>query len=450
MESQNIEFSLSSQNLRDIPFDNYEQNFTFIVNGKEYFTSRVVADILSPYLRRCHFYDETFNQFEITNNELSNYDQYFTEFLHLVNFCSQTFDTTYQKYFSQYFYDIGNIEEYHKIKPFEETLTPKNVLKRLQSLSKYESKFKTQDSKYLNELFEYASSNFEELDKEELIELNEEIIESIITNKSIKINDEDSLFQIIMKLYSKDQIRYNFLFEFVLFENLSEKNIENFISVFDIEHITSGTWHSICNRLQQPIMKKEDNSNNKERYLNEEAEIKIKEFKVNESQEFRGIMRYLTEKSNGNIHDNGTINITSNSIYGYGYEPRNSVDYEKTNYYESKDDGDAFICFDFKDRLIQLQSYSIKTCDNEPNTFHLKNWVIEISKDGNNWTEIDRHENDSTMNKRFTTCTFNIEKSSDFARFIKLRQTGNSWYQYNNHNKFLFNYIEFYGKIKEP
>ena len=238
-----------------------------------------------------------------------------------------------------------------------------------------------------------------------------------------------------MQLYSKDQIRYNILFEFVLFENLSEKNIENFISVFDIEHITKGTWHSICNRLQHPIMKKDDNSNNKERYLNEEAEIKIKEFKVNESQEFRGIMRYLTEKSNGNIHDNGTINITSNSIYSSRYEPRNSVDYEKTNYYESKDDGNAFICFDFKDRLIQLQSYSIKTCNNEPNTFHLKNWVIVISKDGNNWTEIDRHENDSTMNKRFVTCTFNIEKSSDFARFIKLRQTGNSWYQYNNHNK---------------
>ena len=36
-----------------------------------------------------------------------------------------------KKYFSQYFYDIGNIDEYHKIKPREEeSLTPKNVLKK--------------------------------------------------------------------------------------------------------------------------------------------------------------------------------------------------------------------------------------------------------------------------------------------------------------------------------
>ena len=49
-------------------------------------------------------------------------------------------------------------------------------------------------------------------------------------------------------------------------------------------------------------------------------------------------MRYLSKKTNGNISDNGTIVITSNSIYMSSYQPRNVVDYENDNYYFSNDE----------------------------------------------------------------------------------------------------------------
>lgn len=71
--------------------------------------------------------------------------------------------------------------------------------------------------------------------------------------------------------------------------------------------------------------------------------------------EFIGIMRYLTDKAGGNIHDKGVIEITSNSYQGDGNHPKNLVDYQSiNNMYASKDQKDGHICFDFKDKQIQI------------------------------------------------------------------------------------------------
>lgn len=46
-----MNFSLSFDNVKEIPLDKYEKNFTFIVNDKKYETSRYVADLVSPIIR---------------------------------------------------------------------------------------------------------------------------------------------------------------------------------------------------------------------------------------------------------------------------------------------------------------------------------------------------------------------------------------------------------------
>lgn len=74
-----------------------------------------------------------------------------------------------------------------------------------------------------------------------------------------------------------------------------------------------------------------------------------------EGRDFDGIIKYLTEKTGGNIPDNGTIEDSSNSIKG---ELNRVVDHQKTSAYCSKDDG-AILCFDFKSRRINLTSYSM-------------------------------------------------------------------------------------------
>ena len=140
-------------------------------------------------------------------------------------------------------------------------------------------------------------------------------------------------------------------------------------------------------------------------------------------------MRYLTRQTGGNIHDNGTIEITSNSINDSSCHPKNLVNYENDSRYQSLmgSDGNTFIRFDFKDR----------------------NWVIEISDDGENWEEIDRHIDDPALNGQNIVHNFKVnKKNSGFHRFVRLRQTGKTWSQPGDPYHFFFSFIEFYGKLR--
>lgn len=74
-------------------------------------------------------------------------------------------------------------------------------------------------------------------------------------------------------------------------------------------------------------------------------------------------MCFLTKKkTGGNLHDNGTIEITSNSIISDPYyHPKNLVDYQQTTAYKSSKNTESIVCFDFKDQKIQPTSYSIRS-----------------------------------------------------------------------------------------
>ena len=86
MESNCVEFNLSYKNIIELPFE-YEQDFTFIVNGHEYKTSPIVADILSPTFIRALLVDSTIDKFYINTKDQQPIDaESFTDFLKLVNF----------------------------------------------------------------------------------------------------------------------------------------------------------------------------------------------------------------------------------------------------------------------------------------------------------------------------------------------------------------------------
>lgn len=81
----NIEFILSPYILKGIPFDKYEQNFTFIVNDKEFHTSRFLADLISPIIRQYHTIDNTIDIFKLNFKE-ENSKLTFSDFLKIVSF----------------------------------------------------------------------------------------------------------------------------------------------------------------------------------------------------------------------------------------------------------------------------------------------------------------------------------------------------------------------------
>ena len=174
---------------------------------------------------------------------------------------------------------------------------------------------------------------------------------------------------------------------------------------------------------------------------------------------FEGILKHLTRLNGANIHDNKTIKITTNSLHKDDvhfffknkkfYHPKNIVDFENDNEYKSNDIGGAIVCFDFKDKFIQLSKYEIQTSMKEKSTSHLKNWVIEVSKDGTNWQEIDRRKNDESLNGPKKSNVFDVQNpSNDFYRYLRIRQIGTSHYNSGNYNIFCISRMDFYGVIK--
>ena len=171
--------------------------------------------------------------------------------------------------------------------------------------------------------------------------------------------------------------------------------------------------------------------------------------KYKQGEEFNGIIHFLTMKTGGNIHDNGTIEVTSNSLYNQTEIPKNVVDYNDECGYFSKDEDGSFLSFDFKNYEVQITNYSIKSYRQGKDYCHPKNWVIEVSNDGKTWTEIDRHENDSSLNDKLIVATFSVQKKQkEFYKFVRIRQTGNSWDKRYNHFYFGISYIEFFGNIQ--
>lgn len=125
------------KNLKKLPFHKYEQDFTLIVNDKEYKTSRIVADLLSPTIKNAHLSNSTINEFYInnkTNGKNVNFE-YFQEFLNLVNFNSIKLDSKRIKAYSEYFYILENNHEYFRLQL--STLKPKTKENSISYLSNF-------------------------------------------------------------------------------------------------------------------------------------------------------------------------------------------------------------------------------------------------------------------------------------------------------------------------
>ena len=182
----------------------------------------------------------------------------------------------------------------------------------------------------------------------------------------------------------------------------------------------------------------------------------VKEFKVTPENdlECNGIMKYLTIINDGiNIHSNKTIEITTNSIFedNKNNHPKYLVEFGSSLCYWSDNIDDIFVCFDFKENAVQVTDYLFKSCEHDEGGSHLKNWVIEVSNDAENWTVIDDRSNDSSLNGSDNIALFHVSKKTrEFYRYVRIRQTGYSWDNSLDVPDYYFALcsVEFYGKLK--
>lgn len=436
---------LDTNLIKEIPFREYQKDFTFVVNGQEYPTNRIIADILSPIIRQYHLTDKTIDHFYI--NTLNKNDQTsFSKILSLITFQPQTLTEEEVKYFIEIFTILGNQKELYKlIHQNTEEITLKNVFSLIQVKQKYFNQFQSKnnsnqpDNFYIDFKFliqkelEFISSHFYEIDKEKVQNLDANLIEEIIKSDKLELEDEDSLINLINGIYLKDP-KLSYLYSYVDFMLISIESLQHFSEIFELNDITSEIWNSILNRSL--------NSKPPEK-ANKKYKMKGIPLLYKKGDDFNGIIKYLTEKTGGNIHNNGTIQTTASSCQN-GCEPKNLLDFNYNAYYQAGQFNNDWIMFDFKNRKVNLTNYSIKSNSTSKNGSNLKSWAIEISEDGKTWTKIDEQKNCEAINGSRLTGTFEV-KPNKFSRYIRLLQTDKNW----SGNYFWFYYIEFYGYLLE-
>jgi hypothetical protein len=154
------------------------------------------------------------------------------------------------------------------------------------------------------------------------------------------------------------------------------------------------------------------------------------------------LISYLCEECGGNVHEKGFVDITCSSrLLGECWEV---VNYRWTDYFCTQNVPNGWIQFDFKDRVVSVTHYALKSHSGDYNC--LVQWILQGSMDGNTWSVLDTR-NTQDLNGPLITKIFECQSDSsvsEFYRYIRFTQTGKD--SSGNHHLLLRN-IEFFGMI---
>ena len=239
---EECQMQLQTESILNVPLQIYG-DFTFVVNGKEFKTSRLISDLLSPKICQIHKTDPTFNKYELK----TNYEGDFSYVLNLTGFNQIKIPSREIPFICEAIEILENRSI--KIKDSKNIITAENVF----SLIHIHEQYSVFYAKSLEEEIDYISEHFYEIvenHEKELKELNELTIKKILMNPKLKAIDEDQILTFVNQLYSSDS-KYSILYEYVSFENVEGESIDQFLEIFNINHLTDGTWKSLSKRLRQ-------------------------------------------------------------------------------------------------------------------------------------------------------------------------------------------------------
>ena len=279
-------------------------------------------------------------------------------------------------------------------------------------------------------LRDFIAFHFYELAKEILDSLDFETAQIVLSSPSLRIKDEDSLYDFV-RSRSENDLRFASLFEFVYFDYLSVDRIRNFTPFANEKLLTtmnSGIWTRICHRLIRKSCKPSER--NPRNYSNSEEFKQVQmgtEFFYKKAKKFDGIISYLTYSYKGNVHDKGVVNVTALAFdeSNRRRHPKNAVALQSASSYVSQSVPNSWICLDFMNCRVIPKSYTLKSRSSDLSTFDLNSWVIEVSDDGEWWTEIDWRDSAKDPWLSFVRAHFRIRHvPKKGVRYVRLRQTG--------------------------
>jgi hypothetical protein len=254
-------------------------------------------------------------------------------------------------------------------------------------------------------------------------------------------------------MQSASDSRFFGLLQFIQFEFLSSGCFSKFFDLVcdHFDELNVSHWESLRGRLLLPVSPARANlrsaipPSSSPSLSPSPSGPTFETFPFRQSSPLNGIFSHLTAKFGGNVHDRGVVHITANRPCNDSpsYAAKNVVDLGTDSYFRSAYEANQSICFDFKKMTITPTHYSIRTNSNDRNGYHLKSWVLEGSKEGNLWIEIDRQNDHSDLNSQFAVATFSVGRSES-VRLLRLRQTGRD---HSGNNQLYFTAFEIFGSV---
>lgn len=467
---------LSSSGLKNIVLINNTQSsyltinddFRFIFGRKEIKMNRIFADFISPRASFIHYSDATIDYLDLSDmvTFLNLLDKQFSQkelftdeistlFLQLSSGHEIEINQEASQALKLISILIGNEELYQKASnlftdiPEDEDID--HLIKYLLVLKDFDSLF------YDDQIISNLSKNFYSIEKEKLLKLPKDVLYSIISNKNLKLTNEDSLIDFISLIFENDDdtddsINSISFLEQVDFTSLSKEKFVEVIELIEPNGITKTLWEKFFLCFNFNSIENSPERPNKERYFSPENMKKLKIIQIpydyELSHQFEGIISYIKKLDDENFDHE--VEITASSYRTGRSNPNNVTNISDQDvYFGSKNQENSWICLNFKNRKVRPNLYSIKSWSGPRGSHHLKNWKVQVSKDGINWENMDSRQNDTSLDGPGNTNTFdmrNLNNSREFYQYIKLIQTGP-----NSGNTFYLNIkcLEFFGDIVE-
>lgn len=134
--SEVYNLQLKSSAILSVPIQAYDNDFSFIVNGKEYKTSRLVSDLLSTKISKIHANDPTMNFYIIDTEHKGD----FSQIIKLVNFEGQKISACNLQFTLEVLEKLGN-EDFELDYPIQgkEEITLDNVFNKFEHHQQFET-----------------------------------------------------------------------------------------------------------------------------------------------------------------------------------------------------------------------------------------------------------------------------------------------------------------------
>jgi hypothetical protein len=414
---------LSSAGLSHVRFEEYD--FEFVVGKSRFPCNRVVASFLSPMIAEMLLVDPTATHYTV---ETADTQGLFESFLLLCSGSELVVNSTNKSFLSALSRELGNCELFWIIENHFQgggsELSVENAVVHYLAKKSFGGDF--------SEEIQFIASHFSETHN--LHELALPDLEAILADDSLCIVSENSLFDFIVQ---RGFTEFFPLFELVQFECLSADRACQFVEELkEPDLLNAVILNRLFARLVLPVTVYQETSSRHSR--KEQGEYSKKEFVP--SDPLNGIIAHLTRQYHDNVHDHNVVTVTSSPPYSDNepphdrwYAAKNVADLRAESVFFSasrrRDEEiphtrNNWICYDFKHRRVIPTYYSIRSNYNgRVNGANLKSWLVEISVNGDEWTEIDHKENNPELNDRDVTRTFEVP-GSQMYRFIKLVNIG--------------------------